>query len=84
MGASNAYLYAVIVKQASLAAVIGYAVGMCLTYVVVYLARDGGAAILVPWQMAAAMFVLTLAMCICASLVSISKVTSIDPAMVFK
>jgi putative ABC transport system permease protein len=84
MGASNGYLYSVIVKQAAMSAVLGYAVGMCLTFVILYMVRNGEAAILVPWQMVAAMFVLTLAMCVCASLVSIKKLTSIDPAMVFK
>jgi putative ABC transport system permease protein len=84
MGASNRYLYSVIVKQAGISAVIGYALGMCFTYIIVYATRNGGAAILVPWEMSAAMLVLTLSMCVCASLVSVNKVTSIDPAMVFK
>ena len=84
IGASNRYLYSVIVKQAALSAVMGYAMGMCISYGIVYVTRDAGAAILVPWQMAVCMFLLTVGMCICASLVSISKVTSIDPAVVFK
>jgi putative ABC transport system permease protein len=37
-----------------------------------------------PMSMAVGMFFLTLAMCIGAALVSINKVTRIDPAMVFK
>lgn len=84
IGASNRYLYAVIVKQAALSAVMGYGLGMCISYVIVYVTRDAGAAILLPWQMALSMFVLTLGMCVCASVVSISKVSSIDPAVVFK
>jgi putative ABC transport system permease protein len=46
--------------------------------------QAGGAAILMPMPMAVGMFFLTLAMCIGAALVSINKVTNIDPAMVFK
>jgi putative ABC transport system permease protein len=84
IGASNRYLYAVIIKQAAISAVIGYALGMSISYCIVYATRDANAAILVPWQMAVCMFLLTLGMCIMASLVSISKVTSIDPAVVFK
>jgi len=84
IGASNRYLYSVIVKQAGISAIIGYAIGMAISYAIVYVTRNGGAAILVPWQMVATMLVLTLTMCVCASLVSIRKVTTIDPAMVFK
>jgi putative ABC transport system permease protein len=37
-----------------------------------------------PAPMAAGIFFLTLTMCVGAALVSINKVTRIDPAMVFK
>jgi putative ABC transport system permease protein len=46
--------------------------------------QKGGAAILMPMPMAVGMLFLTLMMCIGAALVSINKVTRIDPAMVFK
>ena len=84
IGASNGYLYSVILKQALLSAVVGYAVAMCLSYGVVHLSRNAGAAILLPWQMALGMFGMALVMCASASIVSISTVTRIDPAMVFK
>lgn len=84
MGASNGYIYRVIVEQAALSAVLGYVLGMIASVFIVHGSRGGGAAILFPWQLAVGMFFLTLAMCIGASLVSINKVTRIDPAMVFK
>jgi putative ABC transport system permease protein len=84
IGASNGYLYSVILKQALLSAVAGYGVAMALSYGVVHLSRNARAAILLPWQMALGMFVLALVMCASASMVSISTVTRIDPAMVFK
>jgi putative ABC transport system permease protein len=84
IGASNWYLCAVIVKQATLSAVCGYALGIVVSYAVAYAGRTAEAAVVVPWQMAVAMFGLTLVMCILASFVSIRKVTTIDPAMVFK
>jgi putative ABC transport system permease protein len=37
-----------------------------------------------PWELALGMLVLAVAMCVAASLVSINKVTRLDPAMVFK
>lgn len=84
MGAPNSYVYKVIMKQAAISAVIGYALGMVVSVFVVHGSAKGGAAILMPTPMAVGMFFLTLTMCIGAALVSINKVTNIDPAMVFK
>ncbi len=84
MGAANSYVYKVIIQQAAISAVIGYVLGMIVSGFVVRASQHGGAAILLPWQMGVGMFFLTLAMCVGAALVSISKVTRIDPAMVFK
>lgn len=84
MGAPNSYVYKVIMKQAGISAVIGYALGMIVSVFVVQGSQKGGAAILMPAPMAVGMFFLTLLMCIGAALVSINKVTRIDPAMVFK
>jgi len=84
MGAPNSYVYKVIMKQAAISAVIGYALGMVVSVFVVHGSEKGGAAILMPMPMAIGMFFLTLTMCVGAALVSINKVTHIDPAMVFK
>jgi putative ABC transport system permease protein len=84
MGAPNGYIYRVIITQAAMSAVMGYVLGMCVSFFVVHASQQGGAAILLPLPMAIGMFFLTLVMCVGAATVSISKVTSIDPAMVFK
>jgi putative ABC transport system permease protein len=84
MGAPNSYVYKVIMKQAAISAVIGYVLGMIVSIFVVQGSQKGGAAILMPPSMAVGMFFLTLVMCVGAALVSINKVTRIDPAMVFK
>jgi putative ABC transport system permease protein len=84
IGAPNSYVYKVIIKQAAISAVIGYVLGMIVSSFVVHASQRGGAAILLPWPMAAGMFFLTLAMCIGAASVSINKVTRLDPAIVFK
>ncbi len=84
MGASNGYLYRVIIQQAVISAVAGYALAMGVSHFVVLGSQHGGAAILLPLPMAVGMLGLTLAMCIGAALVSINKVTRLDPAMVFK
>jgi putative ABC transport system permease protein len=84
MGAPNRYVYKVIVTQATISALIGYVLGMIVSAFVVHASQRGGAAILLPLPMAVGMFFLTLFMCISAAMVSINKVTRLDPAMVFK
>lgn len=84
MGSPNRYIYKVIIKQAAISAVIGYAAGMVVSLFVVHGSQKGGASILLPWPMGLGMFGLTLLMCVIAAIVSINKVTRIDPAMVFR
>jgi putative ABC transport system permease protein len=84
MGATNRYLYGVIILQAVISAFMGYGLGMIVSVFVVRGSEQGGAAILLPAPMAAGMLGLTLAMCVGAAVVSINKVTRLDPAMVFK
>jgi putative ABC transport system permease protein len=84
MGASNGYLYRVIIQQAVISAALGYALALAVSSVIVRVSSHGGAAILLPWQMALGMFFLALLMCIAAAMVSINKLTALDPAMVFK
>jgi len=84
MGAPNSYVYRVIITQAGISAVAGYALAMGVSFFIVRASQSGGAAILLPWQMAIGIFFLTVLMCVSAALVSINKVTRLDPAMVFK
>jgi putative ABC transport system permease protein len=84
MGAANSFVYRVIIDQAAISAVIGYVLGMLVSVVIVHYTKGGGAVITLDAPMAAGMFAVTLFMCIIAALVSINKITRIDPAMVFK
>ncbi len=84
MGAPNSYIYRVIITQAGISAVVGYGLAMFVSFFVVRASQSGGAAILLPWPMAVGIFFLTLLMCVAAAVVSINKVTSLDPAMVFR
>jgi len=84
MGAANSYIYRVIITQAAISAVLGYAMAMIVSVFIVHGSNSGGAAVMVPWQMAVAIFFLALLMCISAAMVSIKKVTHLDPAMVFR
>lgn len=84
MGASNFYLYRVIITQAFLSGLMGYAIGMSAALFVSNRSLQGTTAIILPWELIAGLFVITLGMCVLASVISINKVTRIDPAMVFK
>lgn len=84
MGAPNRYVLGVIMTQAALAALMGYAIGMTVSLFVVRGGESGGAYILLNWQTAVGLLFLTLAMCVTAAIVSVNKILSLDPAMVFK
>jgi putative ABC transport system permease protein len=84
IGASNRYLYFVLIRQAVLSAFIGYAIGITACYAIVRLGRDGGVALMLPWPLSVSMFALTVGMCVLAALLSVNKVTRIEPGMVFK
>jgi putative ABC transport system permease protein len=84
MGAPNSYVCRVILTQAGIAGAIGYTLGMIISIFVVRFAQPAGAPILMGFWMGLGTFILTLLMCAGAALVSINKVTRLDPAMVFK
>ncbi len=84
MGASNRYIYRIILKQSLIAALIGYVLAAIASAFVVRGGAQGGAAVLVTWKLMLGMFFITLLMCFSAAMVSINKVTRIDPALVFK
>jgi putative ABC transport system permease protein len=84
MGATNGYLYRVLVEQAVWSAVLGYGLALVIAHFLVQGGEKGGALILMPLSMKIAMLFLAVGMCIAAAMVSINKVTKLDPAMVFK
>lgn len=84
MGATNSYLYRVLIEQAVWSAVLGYALAMVVAHFIVAGSEKGGALILMPLEMKLGLFVLAILMCVAAAIVSINKVTKIDPAMVFR
>jgi putative ABC transport system permease protein len=84
IGATNGYLYRVIIQQAVISAAVGYVFAMIVSWFVVRGSEKGGAAILLPLPVAIGILGLTVLMCTGAALVSINKVTRLDPAVVFK
>jgi len=84
IGASSRYIYGVITRQAILSALAGYVLGLAASIGIMRAAQDAGPAILLPPELAVGMLALTIAMCVGAALISIRKVTRLDPSMVFK
>lgn len=84
MGAPNGYIYKILFAQATIAAVFGYGLGMGLASIASDLSNFSATVILLPGNLKAAMFGLTLFMCIASAFISIRKVTTLDPALVFK
>jgi putative ABC transport system permease protein len=84
MGAPNSYVYKVILQQAAISALVGYGVGIVISVSILHLVEPTGAPVVMNGWIAAGTFFLTLFMCAGAGLISINKVTRLDPAMVFK
>jgi putative ABC transport system permease protein len=83
LGASSGFICKVILWQAVLSAVMGYALGMVLSEVVIYLSRDTSLLIIMSPNLAWGLLALTVGMCVFAAVSAIFKVIRIDPAVVF-
>jgi len=85
LGASASYIHAVILIQALLSAVLGYAAGMLLALLAIarLSVRVPTLTIVMTPKIAAYLFALTVGMCVIAAITAIRKVTRIDPAGVF-
>lgn len=84
MGAPNRYIYKVIIQQAVMAAVAGYVAAIITGIWVARASASGGAIILVPREVIIGVLFLSVGMCVLASMISIRKAITIDPALVFK
>ncbi len=85
LGSSTGYIHKVILSQAALSAAIGYGLGMTIALLIIYVTESMALPlpIVMTPGLAALLFGLTLFMCAISAIAAISKVTRIDPAMVF-
>ncbi len=85
LGSSKAYIYKVILSQAALSAALGYLLGMIIAIAIVLTVQRMELPLLIVMTPALAglLFGLTFFMCTVSAIAAISKVTRIDPAMVF-
>ncbi|MBC8067214.1 MAG: ABC transporter permease [Deltaproteobacteria bacterium] len=84
MGAPSSYLYRIIVTQALIGAAIGYTVGIAIVALLVLGSAEASAAPVLPLWLVGWLGALTLLMCVAAAVISIRKVTAIDPVGVFR
>jgi putative ABC transport system permease protein len=84
MGASNAYLKAIILRQSLLSGGAGYVIGTGIALVVAKLAERSSAAPILPYPLLLLLGAVTLAMCIAASQISIRRALTADAASIFR
>ena len=83
LGSSSGYIHLVILAQAALSAIIGYALGMAVALLIVYASQATPLPIVMTMPLAIGLFTVTLFMCAISAISAIMKVTKIDPATVF-
>ncbi len=84
IGGSNWDIYKILGRQALIAAVLGFFLGLAPAFGMRPLLEMLGLRILLPNVLIGSVFVGAVALCLLASLVSYRKVASIDPALVFR
>lgn len=82
IGCSRSYIYNVIVDQALLNAVIGFAVAAAIGVAVVHFTATTALPIVITPSLAVGLFVLTTLMCVASAIISIIPVVRMDPVMV--
>jgi putative ABC transport system permease protein len=83
LGSSSGYIHRVILAQAGLSALLGYALGMTIALTIVYLSNNTALPIVMTPGLASLLLALTFGMCAISAISAIGKVMRIDPAMVF-
>lgn len=84
IGGSNADIYRILARQAVVAAVAGYAVGLAPAFLVAHLVGKADLKLTLTPGVAGLVFAGTVLLCLAASAISFRKVASIDPALVFR
>jgi putative ABC transport system permease protein len=83
MGSSNRYIYNVIIYQAMINAVIGFAIAYGIGALIVQATEKSALPIVITSWLVAALAALTILVCVTAALGAIFRVVRIDPATVF-
>src|SRR5262249_38963843 len=84
IGGTDGRILTVIAKQAAIAAAMGFALGAAMSLGLAPLMAKIDLKLVLSPQLASVIFVGTVALCLCAAMVSYRKVATLDPAMVFR
>jgi putative ABC transport system permease protein len=84
IGGGNAEIYAMLAKQASIAAVAGFAFGALQALAIAPLMAKVDLKLIIPNILFIAVFGGSIVLCLSAAMVSFRKVAAIDPALVFR
>jgi putative ABC transport system permease protein len=84
MGARNRDINLVILSQAATSAVIGYALGVMITLVMRGAISGAGVPMQTPFSLFFVMFIVIVLTCLAAAYISVRKVKTLDPVMVFR
>jgi len=82
IGASNSYIYKVIICQALLNAIIGFAIAALIGIAIVHFTAKSALQIVITRNLMIELFLLTVVMCIVSAIAAILRVVRVDPAIV--
>ena len=84
IGGGNLDIYRILGKQATIAAVAGFALGAVMAYAIRPLIYKIDLKLVIPAQLSIAVFAGAVVLCLASAMISFRKVASIDPALVFR
>ena len=84
IGGGNADIYAILGKQATIAAIAGFALGAVQAYAIRPLIYKIDLKLVIPHSLSIAVFIGSILLCLTAAMISFRKVAKIDPALVFR
>jgi len=84
IGGGNADIYKLLAEQSTIAAIVGYLLGIAQAFAMQPLISKIDLKLLIPNWFLVAVFFGSLVMCLGAAMISFRKVASIDPALVFR
>ena len=82
MGASDSYIYQVIICQALLNAIIGFAIAALIGSAIVHFTAKSALQVVISANLIIELFILTIFMCIVSAIAAIFRVVRVDPAIV--
>lgn len=84
MGAQNSEINMVILNQAAVSAVLGYAIGAVMTFAARGGIESAGVSMQLPLPLFVVVFAIIMTTCLGAAYISVRKVKTLDPVMVFR